>query len=111
MKQVRNLLSGISSIFAICLFISACQSEPAKTETAPATDTVAAMQTTDSTSHALEHLLVDNKKDPSCGMPVTAGINDTAHYKEKVLGFCSKECKDAFLKDPESMIAAAELKK
>lgn len=111
MKQVRNLLSGISSIFAICLFISACQSEPAKTETAPATDTVAAMQTTDSTSHALEHLLVDNKKDPSCGMPVSAGINDTAHYKEKVLGFCSKECKDAFLKDPESMIAAAELKK
>lgn len=111
MKQVRNLLSGTTCILAICLFISACQSEPAKTEEKPSADSVAAMQTTDSTSHALEHLLVDNKKDPSCGMPVTAGISDTAHYKEKVLGFCSKECKDAFLKDPESMIVAAELKK
>lgn len=111
MKQIKNLLSAITGIFAICLFISACQSEPAKTEAKPSTDSVAAMQTTDSTSHALEHLLVDNKKDPSCGMPVTAGINDTAHYKEKLLGFCSKECKDAFLKNPESMIAAAELKK
>ena len=111
MKQVRNLLSGTTCILAICLFISACQSEPAKTEAKPSTDSIAAMQTSDSTSHALEHLLVDNKKDPSCGMPVTAGISDTAHYKEKVLCFCSKECKESFLKDPETMIAAAELKK
>lgn len=111
MKSVRNLLTSISCIVAICLFISACQSEPAKTEEKPATDSVAAMQTADTTSHALEHLLVDNLKDPSCGMPVSAGIHDTAHYKEKVLGFCSKECKDAFLKNPEGLIAAAEMKK
>lgn len=55
--------------------------------------------------------MVDNKKDPSCGMPVSAGIEDTVHYKNKVLGFCSKECKDDFLKDPEKNIAAADLKK
>ena len=55
--------------------------------------------------------MVDNKKDPSCGMPVSAGIGDTAHYKGKVLGFCSKECKDEFLKDPEKNMAAADLKK
>jgi len=55
--------------------------------------------------------MVDNKRDPSCGMPVSAGIGDTAHYKGKVLGFCSKECKDEFLKDPEKNIAAADLKK
>ncbi|HEY5408776.1 MAG TPA: YHS domain-containing protein [Ginsengibacter sp.] len=55
--------------------------------------------------------MVDNKKDPSCGMPVSAGIGDTAHYKGKVLGFCSKECKDEFLKDPEKNITAADLKK
>ncbi|MBS1628363.1 MAG: YHS domain-containing protein [Bacteroidetes bacterium] len=54
---------------------------------------------------------VDNKKDPSCGMPVTAGISDTAHYNNKVFGFCSKECKDNFLKKPEELVAAAELKK
>ena len=55
--------------------------------------------------------MVDNKRDPSCGMPVSAGIGDTVHYKGKVLGFCSKECKDEFLKDPEKNIAAADLKK
>ena len=55
--------------------------------------------------------MVDNKRDPSCGMPVTAGIGDTVHYKNKVIGFCSKDCKDEFLKDPEKNIAAADMKK
>ncbi|MDE3211817.1 MAG: YHS domain-containing protein [Bacteroidota bacterium] len=55
--------------------------------------------------------MVDNRKDPSCGMPVAAGIEDTIHYKGKVLGFCSKECRDDFLKNPEKNIAAADLKK
>ena len=44
--------------------------------------------------------MVDNKKDFACGMPVTAGIEDTCHYKGKVYGFCSTECKDEFLKSP-----------
>lgn len=63
------------------------------------------------TSNIFEHMLVDNRKDPSCGMPVTAGISDTAHYKGKVLGFCSKECKEDFQKNPEVLTAAAEMKK
>jgi YHS domain-containing protein len=54
--------------------------------------------------------LVNNKKDPSCGMPVTAGIADTAHYKDKVLGFCGTECKNEFKKNPDALIAAAEIK-
>jgi YHS domain-containing protein len=33
-------------------------------------------------------------------MPASAGIADTAHYKGKVYGFCSKECKDEFEKAP-----------
>jgi len=55
--------------------------------------------------------LVNNTKDPGCGMPVTAGISDTAHYDGKVLGFCSTECKASFKKDPAALIAAAEMKK
>lgn len=55
--------------------------------------------------------LVNNTKDPACGMPVTAGISDTAHYNGKVLGFCSTECKTTFKKDPAALIAAAEMKK
>lgn len=54
--------------------------------------------------------LMDNKKDPICGMPVTAGISDTAHYKNKILGFCSPECKAEFKKNSVAAIAAAELK-
>jgi YHS domain-containing protein len=95
-------------ILAICLVFTACKSGSDKTDK-PSQDTVA--MKTDSTANVLDHLLVDNKKDPSCGMPVSAGIGDTAHYKDKVLGFCSKECKETFKKNPEGLIAAAELKK
>lgn len=91
----------------VALLTTACQSSGTKTET-PARDTTAMKS---DTTNIFEHMLVDNKKDPSCGMPVTAGIADTAHYKDKVLGFCSKECKDAFLKNPEANLAAADIKK
>lgn len=100
-------MKNLTYLLLACLLFNACKS--GTTTDKPATDSVAAMKT-DSTSHALEHMLVDNKKDPSCGMPVTAGISDTAHYKDKVLGFCSKECKESFGKNPEGLIAAAELK-
>ena len=53
--------------------------------------------------------MVNNKKDPTCGMPVTAGISDTAHYKDKVIGFCSSGCKDEFKVAPDANIAAAEV--
>jgi YHS domain-containing protein len=95
-------------LISACLVMSACQSATSKTETTPI-DTMAMKK--DTTTQVFDHLLVDNRKDPSCGMPVTAGIGDTAHYKNKVLGFCSKECKDAFEKNPEAMLAAAEIKK
>ncbi len=48
------------------------------------------------------------KKDLVCGMPVSAGISDTAHYKEKVYGFCATECKAEFLKNPEQYLTAAK---
>ena len=55
--------------------------------------------------------LVNNKKDPTCGMLTTAGISDTAHYEKYVIGFCASGCKEEFLKNPKANIAAAELKK
>jgi YHS domain-containing protein len=68
------------------------------------------MMKTDSTKIIYTAAMVDNKKDPNCGMPVTAGIEDTVHYKNKVYGFCSKECKDAFEKNPEELMKNADLK-
>lgn len=109
MKQIlqNKFIASICILSAAVLLITACQSGPSKTE-AQVPDSSA--MKADSTN-IFEHMLVDNQKDPSCGMPVSAGIGDTAHYKDKVLGFCSKECKEAFEKNPDAMIAAAELKK
>lgn len=102
--------SKLISAFIICsiTFITACNSGADKTKGKPAADS---MVSQNDTTNALEHLIVDNMKDPSCGMPVSAGISDSAHYKDKVLGFCSKECKEEFLKNPEANLAAAEIKK
>lgn len=54
--------------------------------------------------------MVDNLKDPSCGMPLTAGINDTLHYHGKVYGFCSDECRDEFKKNPAELAKTAVMK-
>lgn len=59
------------------------------------------------TSHdAFKNVAFDAKRDFICGMPITAGVTDTAHYNNKVYGFCSKECKDEFMKHPTSYVAA-----
>ena len=91
---------------AITLFIASCGNQ----EAAKNLDTnVAAVANADTAKFT--PAMVDNKRDPSCGMPVSAGIEDTVHYGGKVIGFCSKECKDDFLKDPKKGITAADLKK
>jgi YHS domain-containing protein len=72
--------------------------------------TAAPVKTTDTIAQKFTVAMVDNKKDPNCGMPVTAGIADTVHYNGKVYGFCSDECKQAFLKNPVSLAKNAELK-
>ena len=100
-----------SNILIFCIFlnvalISSCNN-PSPAESAVTKSPVVAQ----ADSIKFTASMVDNKRDPSCGMPLAAGIGDTAHYKNKVLGFCSKECKDEFLKDPEKNIAAADLKK
>jgi hypothetical protein len=94
---------GLSLFAGACVF-AGCGSQGAENEnTSMVTDTAA--------TKTYEVNLVDNKKDPTCGMPVTAGISDTAHYDKHVIGFCSTACKDEFLKNPKGGLAAAELKK
>lgn len=53
----------------------------------------------------LTGIKTDNKKDPVCYMPVSAGITDTAIYHNKVYGFCSAECKRLFVADPKNYLA------
>jgi len=98
-----------TSLVMASLFIVSCGQTNDKANTSSAdTNQVAAMDTTTEKTYAVS--LVNNKKDPTCGMPVTAGISDTAHYEKNVLGFCSVECKNEFLKNPKANLAAAELK-
>jgi YHS domain-containing protein len=99
---------GTSLVMASIMLFSCGQSNDKANTNSADTAQVATMDTTLEKTYAVE--LVNNKKDPSCGMPVTAGISDTAHYEKLVLGFCSTECKNEFLKNPKANIAAAELK-
>jgi YHS domain-containing protein len=65
----------------------------------------------DSTKPRFTRDMVDNLKDPSCGMPLTAGVEDTLHYAGKVYGFCSDECRDEFKKNPAALAKTAVMKK
>lgn len=44
--------------------------------------------------------LLASQKDLVCYMPLWTGIGDTCLYKGKIYGFCSKDCKNDFLKNP-----------
>ena len=109
---MRRVLVFLSSSFFI--IISACNhsQQSGKSENAELTDSSSMKPavTIDSAKKKFTVAMVDNKKDPNCGMPVTAGIEDTVHYKGKVYGFCSNECKQAFLKNPDALVKNAELK-
>ncbi|HLK27680.1 MAG TPA: hypothetical protein VKT28_03810 [Puia sp.] len=105
MKHKINIYSTFISS-SLIIFLS-CNNSP-KEETNYVSPAIAAKDS----SHVKFKLAdVDNKLDPSCMMPLTAGIGDTAHYKNHVLGFCSAECKKDFFKDPEGNLKLAQLKK
>ncbi|MBK7375489.1 MAG: YHS domain-containing protein [Ferruginibacter sp.] len=77
-------------------------------EEAPQNDSVKSMMEPTGTQPAGEEKFagveIANTRDFSCGMPVSAGVEDTAHYKGKVYGFCARECKEDFLKNPEQYL-------
>jgi len=106
------MFTGIKQRFTQLLIVSiiivGCNNQKAPEQ--PAADTTAQAATMEASTPSFPVSMVNNKKDPTCGMPVTAGISDTAHYEKNVLGFCSVECKNEFLKNPKANLAAAEIK-
>jgi YHS domain-containing protein len=104
----RNNMTKVMFVFVLAVLLAACNN-PAQNNTAqktPNQDTATmAAQSTDSLPVYTADML-DSKKDLVCGMPVSAGISDTAHYKGKAYGFCSKECKDDFVKNPGQYLSA-----
>ena len=97
-----------SLVIASLILLSCGQTNDKANRSSVDNNQVATMDTTTEKTYAVS--LVNNKKDPSCGMPVTAGISDTTHYENLVLGFCSTECKNEFLKNPKANLAAAAVK-
>ncbi|MCX8480763.1 MAG: YHS domain-containing protein [Sediminibacterium sp.] len=49
--------------------------------------------------------MVNNTIDPVCDMNIENAINDTAHYRDKVIGFCSDGCKKDFDNNAAKYIA------
>ena len=96
----------IAACFAIALVstVTACkqkESTSARNELKTSTDSTAKVDTSKKYTIAM----VANKYDPSCGMPLAAGLEDTVHYQGKAYGFCSKECKSEFLRNPKGYVA------
>ncbi len=84
-------------LFAVAFISCGPNSKEAKHET-PKEEVAAA-------ENPYKGLKFDNKHDFYCEMDIEEyGAGDTLHYKGKLYGFCSKTCKDAFLKDPESYL-------
>lgn len=90
-------------LLAVCFacFASACNNTTSTTAV-PAEKMATEAVVVDS---ALAKLSFASKKDPSCGMPLKAGLLDTTTYKGKLYGFCSKECKHDFMTDPAGHLA------
>ena len=110
MSMIKNS-ARLYFILISMLSIAACHQNPKSEENADVSVSSDSMVVkADSSKPKFTVAMVDNKKDPNCGMPVTAGIADTVHYKGKVIGFCSDECRDAFLKNPDALVKNAELK-
>ncbi|MBC7534889.1 MAG: YHS domain-containing protein [Ferruginibacter sp.] len=92
--------------FYLLLFCSltACNNNNRKEKaTSPSKqDTVTTVVTTNVKAEEIsfKNLVFEAKTDLVCGMPASAGISDTARYKDKLYGFCSPECKMEFVKDP-----------
>ena len=57
-----------------------------------------------SVANNLKRLVSKYKRDPVCYMPISAGISDTILYKNEVVGFCSPECKNLFVNDPNQYL-------
>jgi YHS domain-containing protein len=102
-KKIKNIMmykKMIAAILCAQVLLSCAEN---KQQNIPA----AVMQKADTiATPSFKEVVFDSKKDLVCGMPVSAGVSDTAHYEGKVYGFCAKECKDEFVKSPKTYLTA-----
>ena len=95
---------------AIMFLFTACQSSATKKQEEVRQNAPAMQAHHSAVDDAYKSLAFDNKYDLSCGMPLTAGLSDTAQYKGKLYGFCSAGCKEDFKKNSKKLLSAAKSK-
>lgn len=93
----------LTGIWVACIFLMQC-TEKKNTREAIKQDAPKPAMQAPSVKDKFREMKFANTTDYSCGMPVTAGVEDTAQYKGKVYGFCSTECKTDFLKHAEAYL-------
>jgi YHS domain-containing protein len=104
MKRYNNHFSLLAMAAALLLASCAGNSNPQpKTEPVDEKAREAVQQKMQETKNDAQKIDVANikfavDKDPTCEMPLSAGVSDTAVINGKVYGFCAKECKDEYLK-------------
>ncbi len=91
-------MKNIVYILLLVLVLSSCKKEESKKEVKETSF--------EKPTNALNNLKYNNKIDFYCQMDIVKyGVSDTVTYKGKLYGFCSKMCKDEFLKTPEKYLA------
>lgn len=105
---MKNIGYLIVLLFAVNVFIGCKQHEASiADETRATSDTANQSQNSKDTVKKIELGEDDlaSKKDPVCDMPVRKYMEDTTTYEGKIYAFCSKDCKDEFLKNPKQYLS------
>ena len=93
----------MKKILVFSILLTACTSHSQKESTVESAKDTTSIE---APVNPYKDITFASTKDLNCGMPLSAGIGDTAHYKGKIYGFCSTECKNDFLKNPAAHLAA-----
>ncbi len=99
---MKYVLSFALFFLSALIILISCETEkPAKIEETPEAVQEEVMDiTTD---------MLTTNVDVVCGMDLTEhGIKDTTVYEGQLYGFCSQECKEKFLEDPQKYLAEKE---
>lgn len=86
------------SFIAFLLFISACDQKEKQAKTEDKKMAISDSSNVTAEKKKFEGIVFASKRDTTCGMPITAGLEDTLMVNGKIYGFCAKECKDEFIK-------------
>ncbi len=88
-KRTRNL--------GLLMVVAAFGCHSNTTPASAGRDTIQASRQFEKPANKFAGIQMASKKDTSCGMPLSAGLEDTVQLAGNVYGFCSKECKNNFV--------------